>query len=137
MPTTTSTSVATLVREDGIRAQTECRETETDFGPQILNGGDHTAAQRPTSAERSKAERSGRIETPRETLRESVRHALAGAASEEEFLYRLAVADLARERAPHPARARRQAAPVTERAASILDGNDDEDSARPRLGAGL
>ncbi|WP_435220728.1 relaxase/mobilization nuclease domain-containing protein [Streptomyces sp. Tue6028] len=95
--------VATLVREDGrrprrhedgIRAQAECRKIEKEFGLQILNGGDRTAAQRPTSAERSKAERSGRTETPRETLRESVRHALAGAASEEEFFHRLAEAGL-------------------------------------------
>jgi hypothetical protein len=95
--------VATLVREDGrrprrhedgIRTQAECRKIEAEFGLQILNGGDRTAAQRPTSAERSKAERSGRSETPRETLRESVRHALAGAASEEEFFHRLAEAGL-------------------------------------------
>ncbi|MGW6736241.1 relaxase/mobilization nuclease domain-containing protein [Streptomyces sp. NPDC055013] len=200
--------VATLVREDGrrprrhedgIRAQAECRKIEAEFGLQILNGGDRTAAQRPTSAERSKAERSGRTETPRETLRESVRHALAGAASEEEFFHRLAeaglrveqriapsgdtlgykvalpgdrnrdgepiwfsgsklapdlslprirqrldagrsddepVTDNAGERAPRPARARRQAAPVAERAASILDGNDDEDSAAQLAGVG-
>ncbi|MFE1174260.1 relaxase/mobilization nuclease domain-containing protein [Streptomyces sp. NPDC058773] len=95
--------VATLVREDGrrprrhedgIRAQAECRKIEAEFGLQILNGGDRTAAQRPTSAERAKAERAGRIETPRETLRESVRQALAGAASEEEFFRRLAEAGL-------------------------------------------
>lgn len=95
--------VATLKREDGrsprrhedgIRAQAECRKIEKEFGLQILNGGDRTAAQRPTSAERSKAERTGRTETPRETLQESVRHALAGAASEEEFFHRLAEAGL-------------------------------------------
>ncbi|MEU9987868.1 relaxase/mobilization nuclease domain-containing protein [Streptomyces sp. NPDC048045] len=95
--------VATLVREDGrrprrhedgIRAQAECRRIEAEFGLQILNGGDRTAAQRPTSAERSKAERSGLTETPRETIRQSVRHALAGAASEEEFFHRLAEAGL-------------------------------------------
>jgi hypothetical protein len=201
--------VATLVREDGrrprrhedgIRAQTECRKIEAEFGLQILNGGDRTAAQRPTSAERSKAERSSRPETPRETLRESVRHALAGAASEEEFFHRLAeaglrvekriapsgdtlgykvalpgdrnrdgepiwfsgsklapdlslprirqrldagrpddeapVTDRADERVPRPARARRKAAAIAERAVSTLDGNDDEDSAAQLVGVG-
>ncbi|MFG2862290.1 relaxase/mobilization nuclease domain-containing protein [Streptomyces sioyaensis] len=95
--------VATLKREDGrsprrhedgIRAQAECRKIEAEFGLQILNAGDRTAAQRPTSAERSKAERVGRTETPRETLRERVRQALAGAASEEEFFRRLVEAGL-------------------------------------------
>ncbi|MGW3848973.1 relaxase/mobilization nuclease domain-containing protein [Streptomyces fagopyri] len=200
--------VATLVREDGrrprrhqdgIRAQAECREIEKEFGLQILNGGDRTAAQRPTSAERSKAQRFGRTETPRETLRESVRHALAGAASEEEFFHRLAeaglrveqriapsgdtlgykvalpgdrnrdgqpvwfsgsklapdlslprirqrldagrpddepVTDHFDERVPRPDHARRQAAPVAERAVSILDGDDDEDSAAQLAGVG-
>lgn len=95
--------VATLVREDGrrprrhedgIRAQAECRKIEAEFGLQILNPGDRTAAQRPTSAERSKAERAGRTETPRETLRESVRQALAGATDEDEFFRRLGEAGL-------------------------------------------
>ncbi|UYB40916.1 relaxase/mobilization nuclease domain-containing protein [Streptomyces sp. Je 1-4] len=95
--------VATLKREDGrsprrhedgIRAQAECRKIEAEFGLQILNDGDRTAAQRPASAERSKAERAGRVETPRETLRERVRQALAGATTEEEFFRRLAEAGL-------------------------------------------
>ncbi|MEU1307199.1 relaxase/mobilization nuclease domain-containing protein [Streptomyces shenzhenensis] len=95
--------VATLVREDGrrprrhadgIRAQAECRRIEKEFGLQILNEGDRTAAQRPTSAERSKAERSGRNQTSREILRESVRQAVAGAVTEAEFFHRLAEAGL-------------------------------------------
>ncbi|MEW5530580.1 relaxase/mobilization nuclease domain-containing protein [Streptomyces virginiae] len=95
--------VATLVREDGrrprrhrdgIRAQAECRRLEAEFGLQVLNPGDRTAAQRPTSAERSKAERTGRSEPSRETLRSSVRQALAGAANEEEFFRRLREAGL-------------------------------------------
>ncbi|HCA84142.1 MAG TPA: mobilization protein [Streptomyces sp.] len=95
--------VATLVREDGrrprrhedgIRAQAECRKLEAEFGLQTLNSGDRTAAQRPTSAERSKAERAGRTQPPRETLRTSVRQALAGAADEDEFFRRLAEAGL-------------------------------------------
>ncbi|MFZ3572270.1 mobilization protein [Streptomyces sp. BH097] len=95
--------VATLKREDGrsprrhqdgIRAQAECRKIEKDWGLQILNKGDGTAAQRPTSAERAKAERTGRPEPARETLREHVRQALAGAADEAEFFHRLTEADL-------------------------------------------
>ncbi|MEW1551613.1 mobilization protein [Streptomyces tsukubensis] len=95
--------VATLKRQDGrsprrhndsARAQAECRQIEKDFGLQQLNPGDRTAAQRPTSAERSKAERAGRAEPPRETLRETVRQALAGAATEDEFFARLTAAGL-------------------------------------------
>ncbi|MCD2468635.1 mobilization protein [Streptomyces sp. MBT42] len=95
--------VATLKREDGrsprrhqdgIRAQAECRKIEKEWGLQILNEGDGTAAQRPTSAERAKAERTGRTEPPRETLREHVRQALAGAAHEDEFFHRLTEAGL-------------------------------------------
>lgn len=95
--------VATLKRQDGrsprrhqdaVRAQAECRRIEADFGLQRLNSGDRTAAQRPTSAERSKAERTGRAEPPRETLREAVRQALAGAATEDEFFARLTAAGL-------------------------------------------
>ncbi|MFF9567640.1 relaxase/mobilization nuclease domain-containing protein [Streptomyces sp. NPDC014685] len=95
--------VATLKREDGrsprrhqdgIRAQAECRKIEKEWGLQILNEGDRTAAQRPTSAERAKAERTGRAEPPRETLREHVRQALAGAADEDEFFRRLTEAGL-------------------------------------------
>ncbi|MGX6740938.1 relaxase/mobilization nuclease domain-containing protein [Streptomyces xantholiticus] len=95
--------VATLKREDGrsprrhqdgIRAQAECRKIEKEWGLQILNEGDRTAAQRPTSAERAKAERAGRAEPPRETLREHVRQALAGAADEDEFFRRLTEAGL-------------------------------------------
>ncbi|MEV3853141.1 relaxase/mobilization nuclease domain-containing protein [Streptomyces sp. NPDC050095] len=95
--------VATLKREDGrsprrhedgIRAQAECRKIEKEWGLQILNEGDGTAAQRPTSAERAKAERTGRPEPARETLREYVRQALAGAADEAEFFRRLTEAGL-------------------------------------------
>ncbi|MER7049557.1 mobilization protein, partial [Streptomyces jumonjinensis] len=95
--------VATLKRQDGrsprrhndsARAQAECRQIEKDFGLQRLNPGDRTAAQRPTSAERSKAERTGRAEPPRETLREAVRQSLAGAATEDEFFARLTAAGL-------------------------------------------
>ncbi|POX43047.1 mobilization protein [Streptomyces sp. Ru73] len=90
--------VATLKRQDGRsprrhddfnRAQAECRAIEADFGLRQLNPGDGTAAKRPTSAERAKAERTGRTATSRELLRDHVRQAVAGAADETEFFRRL------------------------------------------------
>ncbi|MGW5650603.1 relaxase/mobilization nuclease domain-containing protein [Streptomyces humi] len=95
--------VATLVCEDGSRpddfrsgkrAQAECRLIEKELGLHQVAAGDGTAAQRPTSAERHKAERQGHERTAREELRESVRRAVAGATSEEEFVNRLAAAGL-------------------------------------------
>ncbi|MFD4562251.1 relaxase/mobilization nuclease domain-containing protein [Streptomyces sp. NPDC058469] len=95
--------VATLVCEDGSRpddfrsgqrAQAECRLIEKEYGLHEVTPGDGTAAQRPTSAERHKAERQGRERTAREELRETVRRAVAGAVSEEEFFDRLAAAGL-------------------------------------------
>ena len=90
--------IATTVREDGRkprrhneakRAQAEARLVEADYGLRRLNTGDGTAARRPTSAERHKANRHNQERTPRETLRETVRQAVAGAHSEEEFFARL------------------------------------------------
>ncbi|MFK0120096.1 relaxase/mobilization nuclease domain-containing protein [Streptomyces sp. NPDC090994] len=95
--------VATLVTEDGhrpddyrsgARAQAEARLIEKELGLREVAPGDGTAAQRPTSAERHKAERQGRERTAREELRETVRRAVAGARSEEEFFDRLAAAGL-------------------------------------------
>lgn len=95
--------IATLVREDGRkprlnndakRSQTEARLIEAEYGLKQLNTGDGTAAQRPTSAERHKASRQGRERTAREELRETVRRAVTGAKSEEEFFGRLAAAGL-------------------------------------------
>jgi len=95
--------IATLVRDDGRRprlhnearrAQAECRRIEADYDLRRVPAGDGTAAKRPTSAERHKAEREGRDRTAREELRETVRRALAGASSEEEFLDRLKGAGL-------------------------------------------
>ncbi|MER6169549.1 relaxase/mobilization nuclease domain-containing protein [Streptomyces violaceorubidus] len=95
--------IATLVREDGRRpshhrsakrAQTECRQIEADYDLHRVAAGDGTAAKRPTSAERHKAERLGRQRTPREELREAVRRSAAGTASEKEFFDRLASAGL-------------------------------------------
>ncbi|MFG2924278.1 relaxase/mobilization nuclease domain-containing protein [Streptomyces sp. NPDC048305] len=95
--------IATLVREDGRRprlnndakrSQAEARVIEAEYGLKQLSTGDGTAAQRPTSAERHKAQRQGRERTAREELRESVRRAVTGARSEEEFFDRLAAAGL-------------------------------------------
>ncbi|MFJ7275456.1 relaxase/mobilization nuclease domain-containing protein [Kitasatospora sp. NPDC098663] len=94
---------ATLVRQDGRlaglsfdrrKAQAEARLIEKEYGLRQLNPGDGTAAKNPTSQEHFKAERTGRTETPRETLREAVRQAVAGAANEEEFFARLREAGL-------------------------------------------
>ncbi|MFE1318653.1 relaxase/mobilization nuclease domain-containing protein [Kitasatospora phosalacinea] len=94
---------ATLVRQDGRlaglsfdyrKAQAEARRIEKDYGLRQLTPGDGTAAKNPTSQECWKAERTGRAETPRETLREAVRQALAGAADEAEFFDRLRAAGL-------------------------------------------
>ncbi|MGW1052343.1 relaxase/mobilization nuclease domain-containing protein [Streptomyces sp. NPDC002521] len=95
--------IATLVREDGRRpdhhrsgkrAQAECRLIEKELGLHQVAPGDGTAAKRATSAERHKAERTGREHPAREELRETVRRAVAGASSEEEFFDRLAAAGL-------------------------------------------
>ncbi|MFE1764707.1 relaxase/mobilization nuclease domain-containing protein [Streptomyces angustmyceticus] len=95
--------LATMVRGDLRRprmnydfkkAQAECRRIEKEWGLRCLNPGDGTGSKSPTSAERFKAERTGRPEPSRETLREAVRQALAGAATEEEFFTRLREAGL-------------------------------------------
>ncbi|MFJ2303303.1 relaxase/mobilization nuclease domain-containing protein [Streptomyces sp. NPDC087787] len=95
--------IATLVREDGRRpdhhrsgkrAQAEARRIEAEYGLHRVTPGDGTAAKRPTSAERHKAERQGRERTVREELRETVRRAVAGVTGEEEFFDRLAAAGL-------------------------------------------
>ncbi|MFE9826435.1 relaxase/mobilization nuclease domain-containing protein [Streptomyces sp. NPDC005791] len=95
--------VATLVRGDlrnprlnydFNKAQAECRRIEKEMGLRRLNAGDGTAAKNPTSAEKFKAERTGRPEPSRQTLREAVRQALAGADDEKEFFTRLREAGL-------------------------------------------
>ncbi|MBA4864045.1 mobilization protein [Streptomyces sp. PSKA54] len=94
---------ATLVRgdlrraridRDWPKAQAACRSLEKQLGLRRLNAGDGTAAKRATAAERRKAERTGRLETPRDTLRTAVRRALVGAETETEFLHRLRDAGL-------------------------------------------
>lgn len=52
------------IRQDGARSQTEARKVEIDYGLGRLNVGDGTAAKRPTSAERHKADRQGKERTP-------------------------------------------------------------------------
>ncbi|MEV6007301.1 relaxase/mobilization nuclease domain-containing protein [Streptomyces sp. NPDC051976] len=95
--------VATLVTEDGhrpddyrsgARAQAEARLIEKELGLRQVAPGDGTAAQRPTSAERHKAERQRRERTAREELRETVRRAVSGVRSDQEFFDRLAAAGL-------------------------------------------
>ncbi|MFC8015226.1 relaxase/mobilization nuclease domain-containing protein [Streptomyces cinereoruber] len=95
--------LATMVRGDLRRprmnydfkkAQAECRSIEKEMGLRRLKPGDGTGTKTPTSAERFKAERTGRPEAPRETLREAVRQALAGAVTEKEFFTRLREAGL-------------------------------------------
>ncbi|GGT14978.1 mobilization protein [Streptomyces tanashiensis] len=95
--------VATLVRGDlrnprlnydFNKAQAVCRRIEEEMGLRRLDAGDGTAAKNPTSAEKFKAERTGRPETSRETLREAVRQAVAGADDEKEFFTRLREAGL-------------------------------------------
>ncbi|WSQ12945.1 mobilization protein [Streptomyces sp. NBC_01231] len=95
--------VATLVREDGYkpdldhdaaRVQAQARILEVELGLRNLNKGDGTAAKRPTSAERHKADRQGRERTAREELRETVRRAVAGVTGEDEFFDRLTAAGL-------------------------------------------
>ncbi|MEU6825582.1 mobilization protein [Streptomyces atriruber] len=90
--------VATLVRQDGRRpnlhysakrAQAEARLIEADYGLRRVTPGDGTAAKRATSAEVHKAQRLGRDRTARDELRETVRRAVAGAVSTDEFLDRL------------------------------------------------
>uniref|UniRef100_A0AAU2AC68 Relaxase/mobilization nuclease domain-containing protein n=1 Tax=Streptomyces sp. NBC_00093 TaxID=2975649 RepID=A0AAU2AC68_9ACTN len=82
------------IRQDGARSQAEARKIEVDYGLRRMNAGDGTAAQRPTSAERHKADRLGKERPPREELRETVRRAAAGVAGEQEFFDRLAAAGL-------------------------------------------
>ncbi|ROQ82756.1 hypothetical protein EDD95_2384 [Streptomyces sp. CEV 2-1] len=57
-------------RQDGRRAQAECRRIETEFDLRRLKSGDLTAPRTPTGAERAKAERQGRTVTARQWLRE-------------------------------------------------------------------
>jgi hypothetical protein len=93
--------VAMLARQDGgkprlsnerYRVREACRAAEERYELRRTAPGDRTAARRPSRAEREKAQRRGRQEAPRVTLKRAVSTAAAGASSEQEFFGRLAVA---------------------------------------------
>ncbi|MBV6695584.1 mobilization protein [Kitasatospora aureofaciens] len=77
------------IENDFNRAQAECRKIEKEWGLRELKPGDGTAAKEPTNREKHKAQRQGQPDTSRQQLRDAVRQALAGAASEAEFFARL------------------------------------------------
>jgi relaxase-like protein len=90
--------VATLARQDGIRAKTwndfyrvrdACREAEQWFGLRSTAPADRTAAKRPTRAETEQTARRGWAATPRTVLRRKVAAAAGGSSTEEEFFARL------------------------------------------------
>jgi len=91
-------TVATLARQDGIRAKTwndfyrvrdACHEAERWFGLRATAPADRTAARRPTRAEAEQAARRGWAEPPRTVLRRKVAAAAGGASTEHEFFARL------------------------------------------------
>jgi hypothetical protein len=93
--------VATLARQDGIRAKTwndfyrvrdACREAERWFGLRSTAPADRTAARRPARAETEQAARRGWAEAPRTTLRRKVAATAGGSSTEHEFFARLAQA---------------------------------------------
>ncbi|WP_405979928.1 relaxase/mobilization nuclease domain-containing protein [Streptomyces sp. NBC_00158] len=67
------------------RADKECAAIEQEYGLRQVVRGDHTAAKRPTRAEKEKALRAGHTATPRERLRTTVRTTVAAATDTEEF----------------------------------------------------
>jgi hypothetical protein len=90
--------VATLARQDGRRvfprndfwrAGEASRAVEAKYGLTVTAASDRTAAKRATYAESQKAARRGLREPVRDTLRRSVRTAVAGASGLEEFFERL------------------------------------------------
>lgn len=88
-----------LARQDGGRPpawddyralRKACQRMEARYGLRATAPADGTAAKRATRAESERAERSGRAEPVRNTLRRTVQHAAAAANSEAEFFARLA-----------------------------------------------
>ncbi|MFD6939716.1 relaxase/mobilization nuclease domain-containing protein [Streptomyces goshikiensis] len=67
------------------RADKEAAAIEKEYGLRQVVRGDHTAAKRPTRAEKEKALRAGHTATPRERLRTTVRTTVAAATDTEEF----------------------------------------------------
>jgi len=95
--------VVTLARQDGRRPRLSndyhrvgeaCRAAEQRYGLRVTAKRDRTAAQRASRAEQEKAQRDGRSEPARVTLRREVRTAAAGADGLQEFLDRLRDAGL-------------------------------------------
>ena len=90
--------VATLARQDGrrpsvsndyYRVREACLAVEDRFGLRRTAPADRTADQPATRAETEKAQRRGRPEAPRVTLKRAVSTAAAAASGEEEFFGRL------------------------------------------------
>ncbi|WP_405913040.1 relaxase/mobilization nuclease domain-containing protein [Streptomyces sp. NBC_00963] len=71
---------------DYLTADRELAAIETAYDLFAVVRGDRTAAARPTRAEQEKAKRTGHASTARESLRTTVRTAVAAATSTEEFL---------------------------------------------------
>ncbi|MFF7095259.1 relaxase/mobilization nuclease domain-containing protein [Streptomyces rubradiris] len=78
---------------DYLTADKELVAIEKEYGLRQVVRGDHTAAKRPTRAEKEKAQRAGHEMTARERLRFAVRTAVSVATSPEEFLGILAATD--------------------------------------------
>ncbi|MFI2635074.1 relaxase/mobilization nuclease domain-containing protein [Streptomyces collinus] len=74
-------------------ADRELAAIEKEYGLLEVVRGDRTAAKRPTRAEQEKALRTGQDKTARERLRTTVRTAVAGASSIEEFVHLLSHID--------------------------------------------
>ncbi|MCX4725038.1 relaxase/mobilization nuclease domain-containing protein [Streptomyces sp. NBC_01306] len=70
---------------DYLTADRELAAIEKEYGLFAVVRGDRTAAKRPTRAEQEKARRTGHASTARETLRTTVRIAVAASTSTEEF----------------------------------------------------
>src|ERR1700733_8054235 len=66
---------------DFFRVREACQGAEEQYGLRRTAPGDRTADRRPTRAEHEKAQRQGRPEAPRVTLRRAVSTAAAGATS--------------------------------------------------------
>lgn len=106
--------VVTLAGEDGrkvsphndyYRLGEACRTMEERLGLRRTGARDRTAPTRPTRGEAEKAQRAGRDEPPRTTLRREVRVARDGAGDVDEFLDRLRAAGVmvrVRESELHP-----------------------------------
>lgn len=71
---------------DYLTADKELAAIEKDYGLRHLVRGDRTAAERPTRAEKEKAQRTGHRLTARERLRATIRTVVSAATTEEEFL---------------------------------------------------